>query len=92
MTRRGAVRAGGGDLGIVPGRLGNAASFDAASRGAGRRMRRNAAKKRCSAKDLAEQTKGVECHKGVGDGIPAAYKPIEPVTARSGTSSRWWPS
>lgn len=91
VTRKGAIRAGNGDLGIIPGSmatgtyivkgLGNSAAFNSASHGAGRRMSRNAAKKRFSTKDLVEQTRGVECRKdsGVVDEIPAAYKPIEKV-------------
>jgi tRNA-splicing ligase RtcB (3'-phosphate/5'-hydroxy nucleic acid ligase) len=91
VTRKGAIRAGSGDLGIIPGSmgtgsyivrgLGNPASFNSASHGAGRRMSRSAAKRRYSARDLAEQTKGVECRKdaGVVDEIPAAYKKIEKV-------------
>ncbi|MDT0449035.1 RtcB family protein [Streptomyces hesseae] len=91
VTRKGAIRAGGGEFGIIPGSmgtgsyivrgLGNEASFNSASHGAGRRMSRNQAKKRFSEQDLAEQTRGVECRKdrGVVDEIPAAYKPIEQV-------------
>ncbi|MGW2602009.1 RtcB family protein [Streptomyces klenkii] len=91
VTRKGAIRAGGGEYGIIPGSmgtgsyivrgLGNEASFNSASHGAGRRMSRNQAKKRFSERDLAEQTRGVECRKdrGVVDEIPAAYKPIEQV-------------
>ncbi|MEU7044004.1 RtcB family protein [Streptomyces varsoviensis] len=91
VTRKGAIRAGSGEYGIIPGSmgtgsyivkgLGNAASFNSASHGAGRRMSRNAAKKRFSAQDLEDQTRGVECRKdsGVVDEIPAAYKPIEQV-------------
>ncbi|MCC3769337.1 RtcB family protein [Streptomyces sp. UNOC14_S4] len=91
VTRKGAIRAGGGEYGIIPGSmgtgsyivrgLGNAASFNSASHGAGRRMSRNKAKKLFSERDLAEQTRGVECRKdrGVVDEIPAAYKPIEQV-------------
>ncbi|MEU3755818.1 RtcB family protein [Streptomyces olivoreticuli] len=91
VTRKGAIRAGDGDYGIIPGSmgtgsyivrgLGNAASFNSASHGAGRRMSRNAAKKRFSTQDLEEQTRGVECRKdsGVVDEIPGAYKPIEKV-------------
>ncbi|GAA3750050.1 RtcB family protein [Streptomyces tremellae] len=94
VTRKGAIRAGGGDLGIIPGSmgtgsyivrgLGNAAAFNSASHGAGRRMSRGAAKRRFSTRDLAEQTRGVECRKdsGVVDEIPGAYKPIEQVIAR----------
>jgi tRNA-splicing ligase RtcB len=61
--------------------LGNAASFQSASHGAGRRMSRGEAKRRFNVKDLAAQTAGIECRKdgGVLDEIPAAYKPIERV-------------
>ncbi|MFG3388668.1 RtcB family protein [Streptomyces rochei] len=91
VTRKGAIRAGSGEYGIIPGSmgtgsyivkgLGNAKSFNSASHGAGRRMSRNAAKRRFSTKDLEEQTRGVECRKdsGVVDEIPGAYKPIEQV-------------
>jgi tRNA-splicing ligase RtcB (3'-phosphate/5'-hydroxy nucleic acid ligase) len=91
VTRKGAIRAGKGDLGIIPGSmgtrsyvvrgLGNPQSFESASHGAGRRMSRGEAKRRFSVKDLLEQTKGVECRKdsGVLDEIPSAYKPIEQV-------------
>ncbi|MBT3166139.1 RtcB family protein [Streptomyces sp. Vc74B-19] len=91
VTRKGAIRAGSGEYGIIPGSmgtgsyivkgLGNDKSFNSASHGAGRRMSRNAAKRRFTAKDLEEQTRGVECRKdsGVVDEIPAAYKPIEQV-------------
>ncbi len=91
VTRKGAIRAGGGDYGIIPGSmgtgsyivkgLGNEKSFNSASHGAGRKMSRTAAKKRFSVRDLAEQTKGVECRKdsGVVDEIPGAYKSIEQV-------------
>ena len=93
VTRKGAIRAGKGDLGIIPGSmgtrsfvvrgLGNAGSFESASHGAGRRMSRGEAKRRFTVKDLKEQTQGVECRKdsGVLDEIPAAYKPIEQVMA-----------
>ncbi|MFF8676269.1 RtcB family protein [Streptomyces sp. NPDC015237] len=91
VTRKGAIRAGSGDYGIIPGSmgtgsyivkgLGNDKSFNSASHGAGRRMSRNAAKRRFSTKDLEEQTRGVECRKdsGVVDEIPGAYKPIDQV-------------
>ncbi|WP_328927015.1 RtcB family protein [Streptomyces sp. NBC_00190] len=91
VTRKGAIRAGSGDYGIIPGSmgtgsyivkgLGNEKSFNSASHGAGRKMSRTAAKKRFSARDLAEQTQGVECRKdsGVVDEIPGAYKSIEQV-------------
>ncbi|MFE6775312.1 RtcB family protein [Streptomyces sp. NPDC057702] len=91
VTRKGAIRAGVGELGIIPGSmgtgsyivrgLGNAASFNSASHGAGRKMSRNAAKKRFSTRDLEDQTRGVECRKdaGVVDEIPGAYKSIDQV-------------
>ncbi|MEU9034696.1 RtcB family protein [Streptomyces sp. NPDC048352] len=91
VTRKGAIRAGSGDYGIIPGSmgtgsyivkgLGNEKSFNSASHGAGRRMSRTAAKKRFTTRDLAEQTQGVECRKdsGVVDEIPGAYKSIEQV-------------
>ncbi|MFI8521315.1 RtcB family protein [Streptomyces sp. NPDC085481] len=91
VTRKGAIRAGSGEFGIIPGSmgtgsyivkgLGNQASFNSASHGAGRRMSRSAAKRRFSTRDLEEQTRGVECRKdsGVVDEIPGAYKPIEQV-------------
>ena len=91
VTRKGAIRAGSGDLGIIPGSmgtesfivrgLGNTAAFNSASHGAGRRMSRSAAKRRFTTRDLEDQTRGVECRKdsGVVDEIPGAYKPIKQV-------------
>ncbi|GLY91619.1 RtcB family protein [Actinoallomurus iriomotensis] len=91
VTRKGAIRAGDGDLGIIPGSmatgtyivrgLGSEKSFNSASHGAGRRMSRNRAKKSFTVDDLIEQTRGVECRKdsGVIDEIPGAYKDIESV-------------
>jgi tRNA-splicing ligase RtcB len=93
VTRKGAIRAGRGDLGLIPGSmgtgsyvvrgLGNEASFNSASHGAGRRMSRNAARRRYTVDDLRAQTEGVECRKdaGVIDEIPAAYKDLESVIA-----------
>jgi len=93
VTRKGAIRAGAGDLGIIPGSmgtgsyivrgLGNVASYESASHGAGRRMSRNAARRRYTADDVAAQTAGIECRKdaGVVDEIPAAYKDIDDVLA-----------
>ncbi|GAA1118645.1 RtcB family protein [Nocardiopsis composta] len=93
VTRKGAIRAGKGDLGIIPGSmatgtyivrgLGNPESFNSASHGAGRRMSRNKARKTFTEADLAEQTAGVECRKdaGVVDEIPAAYKDIQEVVS-----------
>ncbi|WP_035797619.1 RtcB family protein [Kitasatospora mediocidica] len=94
VTRKGAIRAGSGDLGIIPGSmgtgsyivrgLGNADSFNSASHGAGRKMSRTAAKRKFTVKDLEEQTRGVECRKdsGVVDEIPGAYKSIDKVMAQ----------
>ncbi|MEU2259323.1 RtcB family protein [Streptomyces sp. NPDC019645] len=91
VTRKGAISAGSGEWGIIPGSmgtesyivrgLGNPKSFNSASHGAGRRMSRNAAKRKFSTKDLEDQTRGVECRKdsGVVDEIPGAYKPIGQV-------------
>ncbi|MFI9049579.1 RtcB family protein [Streptomyces sp. NPDC053427] len=91
VTRKGAISARGGEWGIIPGSmgtesyivrgLGNPKSFNSASHGAGRKMSRNAAKKRFSTRDLEDQTRGVECRKdtGVVDEIPGAYKPIGKV-------------
>lgn len=91
VTRKGAVRAGAGDLGIIPGSMGaksfivrgkgNAESFCSCSHGAGRKMSRTAAKKAFSLADHAEATKGIECRKDadVIDETPAAYKSIDAV-------------
>lgn len=96
VTRKGAIRARDGELGIIPGSmgtgsfivrgLGNPASFNSASHGAGRKMSRNAARKMFTEADLAAQTAGVECRKdaGVVDEIPAAYKDINDVINRQG--------
>lgn len=93
VTRKGAVRAREGDLGIIPGSmgaqsfivegLGNPESFDSCSHGAGRKMSRKEAKRRFTVTDLEEQTQGVECRKdsGVVDEIPSAYKDINEVMA-----------
>jgi tRNA-splicing ligase RtcB (3'-phosphate/5'-hydroxy nucleic acid ligase) len=91
VTRKGAIRAGAGELGIIPGSmgaksyivrgLGNPASFHSASHGAGRRMSRTEARRRFSVADLRDQTEGVECRKdhGVIDEAPKAYKNIDEV-------------
>jgi tRNA-splicing ligase RtcB (3'-phosphate/5'-hydroxy nucleic acid ligase) len=94
VTRKGAIRAGKGDMGIIPGSmgtgsyivrgLGNEEAMCSASHGAGRRMSRNQAKRTFTEAELAEQTAGVECRKdrGVLDEIPGAYKDIADVIAR----------
>lgn len=91
VTRKGAIRAGAGEMGIIPGSMGaksyivrgrgNPLSFESASHGAGRRMSRGKARQAFTAKDLAYQTKGVECRKdaGVVDEAPKAYKDIRRV-------------
>ena len=91
VTRKGAIRAGNGDLGIIPGSMGaksyivsgkgNAESFYSCAHGAGRRMSRTEAKRRFKARDVEQQTRGIECRKdkGVVDEIPAAYKDIDRV-------------
>jgi tRNA-splicing ligase RtcB len=93
VTRKGAVRAGRGELGIIPGSmgarsyvvrgLGSAESFESCSHGAGRRMSRTEARRRFSARDHELATQGVECRKdaGVVDETPAAYKDIDAVMA-----------
>lgn len=91
ITRKGAVRARAGDLGIIPGSMGarsyivrgkgNPESFDSCSHGAGRAMSRAEAKRRFTLEDHARATEGVECRKDadVIDEIPYAYKSIERV-------------
>lgn len=91
ITRKGAIRAGAGELALIPGSmgagsyivesLGNAASYYSASHGAGRKLSRTKARKQYTAADLAAQTEGIECRKddGVVDEIPAAYKDIAQV-------------
>src|SRR5262245_20934769 len=93
LTRKGAIRAGAGELGIIPGSMGarsyivrgrgSAESFQSCAHGAGRKMSRNAAQKKFSTQDLADQTQGVICRKdkGVIDEIPGAYKDIDEVMA-----------
>jgi tRNA-splicing ligase RtcB len=91
VTRKGAVRAGAGDLGIIPGSMGarsfivrgkgNPESFMSCSHGAGRTMSRTEAKRRFTVADHVAATAGVECRKdaGVIDETPAAYKAIDAV-------------
>ncbi|MCA0978813.1 RtcB family protein [Qipengyuania flava] len=93
VTRKGAVRAAKGTMGIIPGSmgaksfivrgLGNAESFDSCSHGAGRVMSRTQAKKLVTLDEHIADTAGVECRKdeGVIDETPKAYKPIEAVMA-----------
>jgi len=93
VTRKGAVRARVGDLGIIPGSmgtrsyivegLGNKDSFNSCSHGAGRVMSRTKARNTFTVEDLEKQTEGVECRKDadVIDEIPGAYKDIDEVMA-----------
>lgn len=94
ITRKGAIRAGQGELGIIPGSMGARSyivrgkgspwSFESASHGAGRRLSRSQARKALTVADLRRQTDGVECRKdaGVLDEAPSAYKKIERVMAQ----------
>ena len=94
LTRKGAIRAREGDLGIIPGSMGqrsyivrgkgNPESFHSCSHGAGRVMGRKEARRRFTVADLEAQTAGVECRKddGVLDEIPGSYKNIDEVMAR----------
>lgn len=93
VTRKGAVSAKRGEMGIIPGSmgarsyivrgLGNPESFESCSHGAGRVMSRTKAKKLYSVTDQIKATEGVECRKdeGVIDEIPMAYKDIDAVMA-----------
>jgi tRNA-splicing ligase RtcB len=93
VTRKGAVSAKQGELGIIPGSmgarsyivrgLGNPESFESCSHGAGRVMSRTAAQKRFTVEDHIAATEGVECRKDkdVIDETPAAYKDIDAVMA-----------
>ena len=93
ITRKGAVKAGLGDLGIIPGSMGaksfivrgkgNPDSFCTCSHGAGRAMSRNEARRRFSVEDHIAATRGVECRKDaeVIDETPMAYKDIDAVMA-----------
>jgi tRNA-splicing ligase RtcB len=93
VTRKGAVSAKKGELGIIPGSmgarsyivrgLGNPESFDSCSHGAGRVMSRTKAKKLFTVADQIKATEGVECRKdeNVIDEIPMAYKDIDAVMA-----------
>ncbi|MCF8150012.1 MAG: RtcB family protein [Burkholderiaceae bacterium] len=91
VTRKGAIRAREGDMGIIPGSMGarsyivrgkgNPESFNSCAHGAGRRMSRTAAEKQFTKEDLIRQTEGVICRKdkNVIDEIPGAYKDIDVV-------------
>lgn len=91
LTRKGAVSAQEGELGIIPGSMGaksfivrgkgNRESFCSCSHGAGRSMSRGEAKRRFTLEDHAKATEGVECRKDadVIDETPQAYKDIDAV-------------
>ncbi len=91
VTRKGAVRARRGEMGIIPGSmgarsfivrgLGNEDSFHSCSHGAGRKMSRTEARKRFTVEQHKAATEGVECRKDVDviDETPAAYKDIDAV-------------
>jgi tRNA-splicing ligase RtcB len=91
LTRKGAVSAKEGELGIIPGSMGarsyivrgkgNPDSFCTCAHGAGRAMSRNEARKRFSVPDHEKATEGVECRKdaSVIDETPGAYKDIDAV-------------
>lgn len=91
VTRKGAVRAGPGELGIIPGSMGarsyivrgrgESMSFLSCSHGAGRVHSRSAAKRLFTVEDHCRATEGVECRKdqGVIDETPGAYKDIADV-------------
>ena len=91
VTRKGAIRARRGELGIIPGSMGAKSfivsgkgtkeSFCSCSHGAGRKMSRTTARKMYTSEDLVKQTEGIECPKDEArvDEIPSAYKDIEEV-------------
>jgi tRNA-splicing ligase RtcB len=93
VTRKGAIRARQGDLGIIPGSMGQHSyivrgkgeleSYCSCSHGAGRKMSRTQARKTFTVADLVQQTQGVECRKDkmVLDEIPLSYKDIDEVMA-----------
>ncbi len=93
VTRKGAIKAGLGDLGIIPGSMGAKSyivegkglpvSFCSCAHGAGRKMSRTQAKKSFNTQDLSTQTAGVECRKDKNmlDEAPGAYKDIDAVMA-----------
>jgi tRNA-splicing ligase RtcB len=95
ITRKGAISAKEGELGIIPGSMGqksyivkgkgNKLSYCSCSHGAGRSMSRTEARRRFTVADLVRQTEGVECLKddSVLDEIPAAYKNIDTVIENS---------
>jgi tRNA-splicing ligase RtcB len=93
VTRKGAVRAGKDELGIIPGSMGarsyivrgkgNPESYESCSHGAGRAMSRRKARRKFTVEDHKKATEGIECRKddAVIDETPMAYKPIDKVMA-----------
>jgi tRNA-splicing ligase RtcB len=95
ITRKGAIKADRGDLGVIPGSMGtrsyivagkgNPASWNSCSHGAGRRHSRTQAKKLFTGADLAAQMAGKvwlsKRAEALVDEIPAAYKDIDQVMA-----------
>lgn len=91
VTRKGAIRARAGDLGVIPGSMGqrsyivrgkgNLDSYCSCAHGAGRKFSRTQARKQFTVDDLRAQTEGVECRKdaAVLDELPSAYKDIDEV-------------
>lgn len=91
VTRKGAIRARGGDVGIIPGSMGtrsyivrgkgNQESFHSCAHGAGRAMSRRQAREIFTLADLEAQTVGVELRRreSIVDEIPGAYKDIDRV-------------
>lgn len=91
LTRKGAIQAGVGQLGIIPGSMGtksyiirgkgNPLSYNSCSHGAGRRFSRNEARRRLSMADFDREMKGVECRRSEAliDELPSAYKDIDQV-------------
>jgi tRNA-splicing ligase RtcB len=96
LTRKGAISATKGELGIIPGSMGaksyivtgkgNPQSFCSCSHGAGRLMSRSKAKRTFTQRDVEDQTQGIECRKdkGIIDEIPGAYKDIDVVMKNQG--------
>ncbi len=91
LTRKGAIQAGVGQLGIIPGSMGtksyiirgkgNPLSYHSCSHGAGRRFSRHEARRRLSMMDFDREMKGVECRRSPAliDELPSAYKDIDQV-------------
>ena len=91
LTRKGAIQARIGQLGIIPGSMGtksyiirgkgNPLAYDSCSHGAGRRFSRNEARRRFTMKDFAREMQGVECRhsEALIDELPSAYKDIDQV-------------